>query len=97
MTPFKVFVDGANYTASWFIDFALLPEFQRQGLGPILTKKWMEFSDFYMSAPCNENPWVCLKNSAVEINPEIHASEQKSGIFFIAYFSKISYQHGLFG
>jgi len=51
--PFKVSLNGKYYTSSWFIDLAVLPEFQRQGLGKLLTKRWMEFSDFYVTF-CNE-------------------------------------------
>lgn len=45
MIPFYVFLGEKNYKASWFIDFSVLPEYQRQGLGTILARKWMEYSD----------------------------------------------------
>jgi RimJ/RimL family protein N-acetyltransferase len=53
MIPFNVFLDGVKYTASWFIDFALLPEYQKQGLGTVLANKWMEYSDISFTF-CNE-------------------------------------------
>ncbi len=60
MIPFNVFLDKRYYRASWFIDFAVLPEFQRQGLGAILTKRWMEFSDLYITF-CNEKSMGLFK------------------------------------
>lgn len=45
MIPFNILYEGIYYTASWFIDFDVLPEFQRKGLGILLTEKWMDFSD----------------------------------------------------
>ena len=44
MIPFKVSINSEQYNATWFVNIFLLPEFQRQGLGGILTKKWTEFS-----------------------------------------------------
>lgn len=45
MIPFYMKIDGRNHTGCWFIDFAVLPEFQNRGLGSKLTKAWMEISD----------------------------------------------------
>lgn len=53
MIPFKVSINNKYYNASWFIDFAVLPDFQKYGVGTLLTKKWMEFSDIYVTF-CNE-------------------------------------------
>ncbi len=53
MIPFDVEFAGSKRKASWFIDFVILPKFQRYGLGTVLTKKWMEFSDIYVTF-CNE-------------------------------------------
>ncbi len=60
MIPFNVYLDGKYYTASWFMDFAVLPRFQRCGLGAILTEKWMEFSDLYVTF-CNEKSMGLFK------------------------------------
>lgn len=49
--PFKVFLDGKYYTASWFFDFAVLPEFQRRGMGSLLLGKRMEFSEAHFLFP----------------------------------------------
>jgi GNAT superfamily N-acetyltransferase len=60
MIPFNVFLDRKRYTASWFIDFAVLPEFQGHGLALLLTEKWMEFSDLYVTF-CNEKSMGVFK------------------------------------
>lgn len=48
MIPFYISVGSERYRASWFIDFSVLPEFQGQGLGSLLAKKWMDFSDLHV-------------------------------------------------
>jgi hypothetical protein len=53
MIPFRLSFKNENLTASWFIDFKVLPAFQRFGLGTVLTKEWMNFSDCYVTF-CNE-------------------------------------------
>ncbi|MCX6250363.1 MAG: hypothetical protein NTX61_06390 [Bacteroidetes bacterium] len=53
MIPFNISMCGDLQTASWFIDFIILPEFQKHGLGSILTKEWMTFSDCFVTF-CNE-------------------------------------------
>ena len=53
MIPFKVLLNEKIYTASWFVDFAILPDFQRRGLGSLLTERWIEFSDLCVTF-CNE-------------------------------------------
>ncbi len=51
--PISVALDRHRYSAAWFVDFALLPEVRRMGLGTILTQAWMELSDVHF-AFCNE-------------------------------------------
>jgi len=53
---------GETMTASWFIDFAVLPEFQRYGLGNLLTKEWMKFSDIQVTF-CNEKSIIVFKKN----------------------------------
>jgi hypothetical protein len=53
MIPVSMVIADKIFTASWFIDFAVLPEFQRFGLGSMLTKRWMQFSDIQITF-CNE-------------------------------------------
>ena len=49
--PFYVLLDGKYYTATSGIDFAVLPEFQRRGLGTLLAKRRMELSDLGVGFP----------------------------------------------
>ena len=74
MIPFNVFLDGVQYTASWFIDFALLPAFKKRGLGTVLVKKWMEFSDIFLAAPCNKQSIRVFKKCGWEksFDADIH-------------------------
>ena len=51
--PFNMSIHGDLHTASWYIDFKILLEFQRQGLGSILTQEWMKFSEISVTF-CNE-------------------------------------------
>jgi len=60
MIPFDILFDGGKYTGSWFIDFAVLPEFQKHGLGILLTKQWMEASDLCVTF-CNEKAMRVFK------------------------------------
>lgn len=60
MIPFYISVERKRYAASWFIDFSLLPEFQRQGLGSVLAKKWMDFPDLYVTF-CNDKSMGLFK------------------------------------
>ncbi|MCB0704359.1 MAG: hypothetical protein KDC34_03580 [Saprospiraceae bacterium] len=53
MIPVKVKMGSEIKTASWYIDFAVTEDFQRKGLGTILTKKWMSFADMQITF-CNE-------------------------------------------
>ncbi|MBR9922097.1 MAG: GNAT family N-acetyltransferase [Bacteroidetes bacterium] len=53
MLPVRIQTETSTPTASWFIDFALLPAFQRKGLGTVLTKKWMSFADMQITF-CND-------------------------------------------
>jgi hypothetical protein len=45
MIPFNIRIEGKMHTASWFIDFKVLDEFQRHGLGSIMTKEWMNYAE----------------------------------------------------
>ena len=52
MMPFKMLLNGNIYDAQWLIDFSVCPDYRRKGLGHIITKKWMEFSDIHLTC-CN--------------------------------------------
>jgi hypothetical protein len=60
LIPIKVRIAGKPYTASWYVDFAVVPEFQRKGLGIRLTKMWMEFSDLNITF-CNDRSMGIFK------------------------------------
>jgi len=60
MIPFTLLWGKEHYIASWFVDIAVLPEFQRCGLASQLRKKRMEFSDICVSF-CNEKSIGGLK------------------------------------
>ncbi len=55
LIPVTIRVGGKNYPAAWFIDLAVLPEYQRLGYGSILVKKRMEFAEFQMTFPNNRS------------------------------------------
>jgi hypothetical protein len=60
MIPFNISASGELKTASWLVDFIVLPEFQRHGLGSMLTKEWMNFSDLCVTF-CNKKSIGVLK------------------------------------
>jgi len=45
MIPFDISLNGKTLKASWFIDFKILDEYQRRGLGGILTNEWIKYPD----------------------------------------------------
>lgn len=51
--PFTARFGDREYRAAWFVDFAVRPESQRQGLGVRLTEAWMQQSDLCVTF-CNE-------------------------------------------
>ena len=54
MIPFEMDLgDGEIMSAAWFVDFAILPEHQRQGIGKLLTEDWMRHPDVGVTF-CNE-------------------------------------------
>ena len=58
--PFAAEYRGRRLNLAWFIDFALLPAYQRKGLGGRLTKAWMDFSDLYVTF-CNDKSMGLFK------------------------------------
>jgi len=51
LIPLTMQVRGMNHSAAWFIDLAVLPEYQRSGYGSILVRKRMEFAEIQMTFP----------------------------------------------
>lgn len=52
MIPFWLSLRGQRVSAGWYVDFAVRPEFQRAGLGRMLTLEWMKLVDVYVTF-CN--------------------------------------------
>lgn len=51
--PFTLNVGEQPKRCAWFVDFAVLPAYQGQGLGQRLTQRWMDYADTLVSF-CNE-------------------------------------------
>ncbi|MBF0363023.1 MAG: GNAT family N-acetyltransferase [Oligoflexia bacterium] len=45
---------GDLFQAIWFTDFAVLPEYQKHGIGKNLTLKWMELCSSQVTLTCND-------------------------------------------
>ncbi len=61
MIPFTVTVKGVQYTASWFVDFVVLPQFQKKGIGTLLARQFMEFFDLCVEIGHNEKSGSVFK------------------------------------
>ena len=59
--PVNLNINGQNILASWFLDFAVLPEYRGKGLGKILTKKLMEQCPNLITF-CNDKTLNLVKN-----------------------------------
>lgn len=76
MIPFSMAICGEVQKTAWFIDFKFLPEYQRKGLGSILAKAWMSYSDCFVGSSANEksvgiltkNHWIESPNSFMHLN-----------------------------
>jgi hypothetical protein len=51
--PFWLSLRHRKVSAGWYVDFAVLPELQRAGLGRALTLEWMRLTDVHVTF-CNE-------------------------------------------
>ncbi|MBN1181913.1 MAG: GNAT family N-acetyltransferase [Bacteroidales bacterium] len=51
LIPVTMQIGGKDHSAGWFIDLAVLPEYQRSGYGSILVRKRMELSEIQMTFP----------------------------------------------
>ena len=54
--PFRARLGGQELSAQWFVDFALLHEYRRQGLGTRLTEHWASLADICVTF-CNDDSW----------------------------------------
>ena len=65
MIPVEVKNREQRYSAGWFIDLAVLPEFQRSGYGSILVRRRMEFTELQITFP-NDRSYLIFKKSGWE-------------------------------
>lgn len=76
MIPFKALIGGNKYLASWYIDFKILPKFQRQGLGKIMIGEFTKLTDCCLATGCTpssfrafiKSGWVESKNTYLHLN-----------------------------
>jgi len=61
MMPFSIVLNGERYVATWSVDYSVLPEFQRHGLGVVLLKKWMELPDVQLGFANKRAIGACRK------------------------------------
>jgi len=59
--PVSLQLNGLVCSATWFIDLAVLPEYQRSGYGSILVKKRMEYAEIQMTFPNQKSRGIFLK------------------------------------
>ena len=67
LIPVKLKIEEKILPATWFIDFAVLPEFQNQGYGKILTEEWMKICPNQITY-CNENSLRIFKKFGWKAN-----------------------------
>ena len=67
--PFRACIAGQEVSAQWFVDFALLPEYRRQGLGTRLTEHWASLADISVTF-CNDDSWRVFQRLGWLTSPE---------------------------
>jgi len=67
LIPIKIKINNKILSAIWFTDFAILPNFQRKGLGKILTKAWMKICPNQVTF-CNDKSLKIFKKFGWEEN-----------------------------
>jgi hypothetical protein len=65
LIPENFKLNNKQVLAQWFVDFAVLPEFQRQGLGVEITRKWMSFLNYQITF-CNPHSLGVFKKMGWE-------------------------------
>ena len=71
LLPADLNILGNKVKAIWFIDFAILPEFQGKGFGKILTKEWMKICPNQITF-CNNLSLKIFKKVIKEIKATIN-------------------------
>lgn len=59
--PFNIYINRKIYIASWFVDFLIVPKYQRKGIGSNLVKIWMKKRDVGVTF-CNKKSLAIFKN-----------------------------------
>lgn len=59
--PVQLRVAGTVRAATWFIDFIVSPDLQRQGIGQVLTRAWMDRCDTQLGQPNDRSIGVLEK------------------------------------
>ncbi|MDR1652470.1 MAG: GNAT family N-acetyltransferase [Prevotellaceae bacterium] len=62
LTGFNLWLAGKQKTACWMIDYKILPQFQRQGLGSALSKSLVSVADCSLGLPNEKSLGTLLKN-----------------------------------
>ena len=69
--PFQFLVDKKRYLASWFVDFIILPKFQKYGYGTKLAKNWEKRTKIGFTF-CNKRSLKIFKKNNWEINNKFY-------------------------
>ena len=67
LMPTKIEIEKKILPAIWFVDFAVLPSYQGQGMGKILTKEWMNICPNQITF-CNDQSLRIFKKFGWEKN-----------------------------
>ena len=70
LIPVKIKIENKIISATWYVDFAILPEFQGKGAGSKLTKEGMKIFPIQM-AFCNEEALRVYKKFGWQINMSV--------------------------
>jgi hypothetical protein len=74
--PFHFLLNGVRQNAGWFIDFKILDEYQRKGLGTLINAKWMEFPQCSLASPCNSGSIAVFNKAGWEETPDSYMHYQ---------------------
>jgi hypothetical protein len=69
MIPFELQVRNKTYRASWFVDFSLLPDYQRMGLGGRMVEQWYHNSEIHTTF-CNKKSLNLFLKMGWQQNPD---------------------------
>ena len=75
LIPVKIQIEKEILPAIWFVDFAVLSEYQGLGLGKILTKEWMNICPNQITF-CNDHSLSIFKKFGWSADKKIHETLQ---------------------